>query len=50
MSTDKNIIETRKNTDGKNKDKVYCTFCPSKMLNAGAARLMNIEVSKYFKY
>ncbi|XP_076651463.1 RAB interacting factor STRAT [Halictus rubicundus] len=29
--------------DERNKTKVYCTFCPSKMLNAGAARLVNIE-------
>lgn len=26
-----------------NKVKVYCTFCPSQMLNIGAARLVNIQ-------
>lgn len=34
----------------KNKHKVHCTFCPSKMLNAGAARLVNIEVITCFIY
>ncbi|CAL1673658.1 unnamed protein product [Lasius platythorax] len=41
MST--NIIDTKKDAEGKNKSKIYCTFCPSKMLNAGAARLINME-------
>lgn len=44
MSTNKDI-STLKDQDEKNKTKVYCTFCPSKMLNAGAARLVNIEVN-----
>ncbi|KZC10503.1 PREDICTED: guanine nucleotide exchange factor MSS4 homolog [Dufourea novaeangliae] len=38
--TDKNSLADQ---DKKNNSKVYCTFCPSKMLNAGAARLVNIE-------
>ncbi|XP_033324633.1 RAB interacting factor STRAT [Megalopta genalis] len=29
--------------DERNKTKVHCTFCPSKMLNPGAARLVKIE-------
>lgn len=45
MSTDKDIIDSKKDTEGKNKDKIYCTFCPSKMLNAGVARLINMDVS-----
>ena len=47
MSTNKDI-STLKDQDEKNKTKVYCTFCPSKMLNAGAARLVNIEVNHLF--
>ncbi|XP_025990985.1 guanine nucleotide exchange factor MSS4 homolog [Solenopsis invicta] len=43
MSTDKDIIDSKKDTEGKNKDKIYCTFCPSKMLNAGVARLINMD-------
>ncbi|XP_071563678.1 guanine nucleotide exchange factor MSS4 homolog [Temnothorax nylanderi] len=43
MSTDRDVIESKKNTEGKNKDKIYCTFCPSKMLNAGAAKLINMD-------
>lgn len=47
----KDVIKARKDTDGKNKNKIYCTFCPSKMLNAGAASLVNMEVSiVYFEY
>lgn len=45
MSTDKDVIESKKDTEGKNKDKIYCTFCPSKMLNAGVATLINMDVS-----
>lgn len=48
MSTNINIetiIETKKDAEGKNKTKIYCTFCPSKMLNAGTASLTNMEVS-----
>jgi len=48
MSTD--IIELKKDTEGKNKDKIYCSFCPSKMLNAGAARLINMDVSIFVLY
>ena len=48
MST--NIIELKKDTEGKNKDKIYCSFCPSKMLNAGAARLINMDVSIFVLY
>lgn len=44
MSTDRDI-ESKKDTEGKNKDKIYCTFCPSKMLNAGVARFINMDVS-----
>ncbi|TGZ48871.1 guanine nucleotide exchange factor MSS4 homolog [Temnothorax curvispinosus] len=43
MSTERDVIESKKNTEGKNKDKIYCTFCPSKMLNAGAATLINMD-------
>lgn len=39
------IIEAKKDAEGKNKTKIYCTFCPSKMLNAGTANLINMEVS-----
>ncbi|KOX69892.1 Guanine nucleotide exchange factor MSS4 [Melipona quadrifasciata] len=42
MTTNENI-STLKDQDERNKLKVYCTFCPSKMLNAGVARLVNIE-------
>lgn len=47
MSTNiiETIIETKKDAEGKNKTKIYCTFCPSKMLNAGTASLTNTEVS-----
>ncbi|XP_031842593.1 RAB interacting factor STRAT [Nomia melanderi] len=38
--TDKNSLVDQ---EQKNKLRVYCTYCPSKMLNAGAARLVNIE-------
>lgn len=51
MSVDKDIIETRKDAEGRNKNKIFCTFCPSKMLNAGVARLINMEVSTmYFEH
>ncbi|XP_012224300.1 guanine nucleotide exchange factor MSS4 [Linepithema humile] len=43
MSTGEDNVEIKKDAEGKNKDKVYCTFCPSKMLNAGTARLINKE-------
>ncbi|XP_003692185.1 guanine nucleotide exchange factor MSS4 homolog [Apis florea] len=42
MSANKDI-NILKDQDEKNKLKVYCSFCPSKMLNAGVARLVNIE-------
>lgn len=45
MLTGQDLTETRKNAEGKNKEKIYCTFCPSKILNAGAASLVNMEVS-----
>lgn len=45
MSTDRDVVESKKDTEGKNKDKIYCTFCPSKMLNAGVARFTNMDVS-----
>lgn len=38
------LIEDRKDSSGKNADVVYCTFCPSKILNSGAATFVNIEV------
>ncbi|EZA52796.1 hypothetical protein DMN91_008802 [Ooceraea biroi] len=41
--SDKDITATRKDAEGKNKNKIYCTFCTSKMLNAGAANFVNIE-------
>ena len=44
MTTNEDI-STLKDQDERNKLKVYCTFCPSKMLNAGVARLVNIEVN-----
>ncbi|XP_015600264.1 guanine nucleotide exchange factor MSS4 homolog [Cephus cinctus] len=34
-----------KNDAGKNKDKVFCTFCPSKVLNQGSATFVNIQFS-----
>ncbi|XP_014471325.1 PREDICTED: guanine nucleotide exchange factor MSS4 homolog [Dinoponera quadriceps] len=43
MSMGNDVIETRKDADGKNKNKIFCTFCPSKILNAGVARLINME-------
>lgn len=43
--SDKDIAATRKDAEGKNKEKIYCTFCPSKMLNSGAASLVNVDVS-----
>lgn len=36
-------IETKTDAQGKNRNKIYCTFCPSKMLNAEAAKLTKIE-------
>ncbi|XP_032682469.1 uncharacterized protein LOC116849437 isoform X2 [Odontomachus brunneus] len=42
MSMDKDV-DAKKDADGKNKNKIYCTFCPSKMLNAGVAKLINME-------
>lgn len=39
------LIEDRKDSSGKNADVVYCTFCPSKILNSGAATFVNIEFS-----
>ncbi|XP_012532099.1 guanine nucleotide exchange factor MSS4 homolog [Monomorium pharaonis] len=43
MPMDKDIIESKKDAGGKNKDKIYCIFCSSKMLNVGTARLINID-------
>lgn len=43
MSTEEVNVSQAKVEDGKNKERVYCTFCPSKMLNAGAGRLVNVE-------
>jgi len=43
--SDKDITATKKDANGKNKNKIYCTFCSSKMLNAGTASLINMEVS-----
>ncbi|XP_053975656.1 guanine nucleotide exchange factor MSS4 homolog [Hylaeus anthracinus] len=42
MSTDTDISSLKDEND-KNKLRVYCTFCPSKILNAGAGRLVNVE-------
>ncbi|XP_012146816.1 RAB interacting factor STRAT isoform X2 [Megachile rotundata] len=42
MSTN-NDINSLKDENEKNKLKVHCTFCPSEMLNIGAARLVNIQ-------
>ncbi|XP_066581259.1 guanine nucleotide exchange factor MSS4 homolog [Prorops nasuta] len=46
MSTNKiNCIEAKVDSDGKNKEKIFCTFCPSKILNDAAATFINIEYS-----
>jgi len=45
MSANKDVIESKKDIEGKNKNKIYCIFCSSKMLNAGAARFINMDVS-----
>ncbi|XP_033211662.1 guanine nucleotide exchange factor MSS4 homolog [Belonocnema kinseyi] len=37
------LVEERKDSSGRNADVVYCTFCPSKILNSGAAAFVNIE-------
>lgn len=42
MSTN-NDVNSLKDQNEKNKLKVHCTFCPSEMLNVGAARLVNIQ-------
>lgn len=31
---------------GKNRDTIYCTFCPSKILNPGTAIYVHTEVNK----
>lgn len=49
MSTNEDSINTKTNTDGKNKETVFCTFCPSKILNVGAATFVIMEVN-YIKY
>lgn len=43
MSSNEDGTNTKTDTDGKNKAKVFCTYCPSKMLNAGAATFVTME-------
>lgn len=42
MSTNMDINSLKDEND-KNKLRVYCMFCPSTILNAGAARFVNVE-------
>ncbi|KAJ8667809.1 hypothetical protein QAD02_009472 [Eretmocerus hayati] len=36
-------IEYKKDAEGKNKEAVCCSFCPSKMLNPGSGTYINTE-------
>lgn len=37
------LVEEKKDSSGRNADVVYCTFCPSKILNSGVGTFVNIE-------
>lgn len=43
MSTNEISTNIKTNADGKNKVKVFCMYCPSKMLNAGSATFVTIK-------
>lgn len=37
-------IDSKKDDHGKNVEVVYCSYCPSKILNPGAATYVNYKV------
>ncbi|KAI4497508.1 hypothetical protein M0802_007519 [Mischocyttarus mexicanus] len=43
MSTNEDSINTETHLDRKNKEKLFCTFCPSKILNADTATFVTME-------
>ncbi|XP_012287209.1 guanine nucleotide exchange factor MSS4 [Orussus abietinus] len=43
MSLDQNESVSKKNAAGRNKQKILCMYCPSKILNPGAATHVNTE-------
>lgn len=45
MADNDTSIDFKKDTQGKNIEIIYCAYCPSKILNPGAATFVNIDVS-----
>ncbi|XP_014597968.1 PREDICTED: guanine nucleotide exchange factor MSS4 homolog [Polistes canadensis] len=43
MSTNENSVNTKTYLDGKNKEKLFCNFCSSKILNAETATFITME-------
>lgn len=46
MADINNVMDSKKDAQGKNTETVYCAYCPSKILNPGAATFVNIDVCK----
>lgn len=42
---DKDNIDSKTDEQGRNVETIHCTFCPSKMLNDGVGKFVNIDVS-----
>ena len=45
MANNESSIDCKKDAQGKNTEIIFCSYCPSKMLNPGAATFHNIQVS-----
>ncbi|XP_031782412.1 guanine nucleotide exchange factor MSS4 homolog [Nasonia vitripennis] len=43
MADNDNSIDPKKDAEGKNAEVIYCAYCPSKILNPGAATFVNID-------